>query len=74
MIQHPTVEGHIIDLVRKANVCGLEEIMQECPELTWNQVFFAVDGLSRSGEIILVCRGRGMYAVKCPPTAGRSVC
>ncbi|NWF71733.1 MAG: hypothetical protein HXY51_01640 [Nitrospirae bacterium] len=63
MTQHPTVEDQVIDLVRKADVCDLEEITRECPDLTWNQVFLAVDRLSRSGEIVLMTRGRGVYAV-----------
>lgn len=29
----------------------LEEIMDLCPELTWNQVFLAIDHLSREGPV-----------------------
>lgn len=31
--------------------CPLEEVVGLCPELTWNQVFLAVDYLSRTGQI-----------------------
>jgi hypothetical protein len=31
--------------------CPMEEIMGLCPELTWNQVFLAIDYLSRTGQI-----------------------
>jgi hypothetical protein len=63
MAQHTTVEDQVIDLVQQARACDLEAITRYCPDLTWNQVFLAVDGLSRSGELILVSRGRGLYTV-----------
>jgi hypothetical protein len=31
--------------------CALEEVTGLCPELTWNQVFLAIDYLSRTGEV-----------------------
>ena len=46
--------------------CDLEEVTRQCANLTWNQVFLAVDRLSRRGEIRLVPRGRGMYTVAFP--------
>ena len=63
MAQHTTVEDQVIDLVHRARACDLEAITRHCPNLTWNQVFLAVDGLSRSGELRLVPRGRGLYTV-----------
>jgi len=66
MAQSTTVEVQVIDIVRRADACDLEEIMRQCTNLTWNQVFFAVDRLSRSGEIRLVSRGRGTYTVAFP--------
>jgi hypothetical protein len=66
MTQHRTVEDHVIDIVRKAHDCDLEEIMRQCPNLTWNQVFLAVDRLSRRGEIRLLSKGRGLYTVTFP--------
>ena len=31
--------------------CPMEEVVGLCPELTWNQVFLAIDYLSRTGKI-----------------------
>lgn len=31
--------------------CPLEEVMDLCPDITWNQVFLAIDYLSRTGQI-----------------------
>jgi hypothetical protein len=66
MEQESTVEDQVVDIVRRARVCDLEEVMRQCANLTWNQVFFAVDRLSRSGEIRLVSRGQGTYALTFP--------
>ena len=63
MAQHTTAEEQVIDMLHSAHACDLEEIMRQCANLTWNQVFLAVDRLSRSGELMLVPRGRGAYSV-----------
>lgn len=66
MAQEITVEDQVIDILHRAPVCDLEEVTRQCPDLTWNQVFLAVDRMSRSGEIRLVPRGRGTYMVTFP--------
>jgi len=40
-------------LERLGTECPLEEIMDLCPDITWNQVFLAIDHLSRTGQIRL---------------------
>ena len=66
MEQEMAVEDQVIDVVQRAHDCDLEEIMRQCSNLTWNQVFFAVDRLSRRGELLLIPKGRGMYTVTFP--------
>jgi hypothetical protein len=34
-----------------------EDIITRIPELTWNQVFSAVDDLNRTGKVVLTRRG-----------------
>ncbi|UVT20119.1 MAG: hypothetical protein H8K03_20480 [Nitrospira sp.] len=31
--------------------CPLEEVMNLCPEITWNQLFLAIDYMSRTGQV-----------------------
>lgn len=66
MTQEITVEDQVIDIVHHGGACDLEEVMRQCTNLTWNQVFLAVDRLSRRGEIRLISRGRGLYTVTFP--------
>ena len=63
MTQHTTVEDQVIDIMLQTRTCDLEEVMRQCTGLSWNQVFLAVDRLSRSGEIMLLPSGRGSYTV-----------
>jgi len=72
MTQHTAVEDQVIDIVCKAHTCDLEDVTQRCTNLTWNQVFLAVDRLSRRGEIMLVPTGLGTYCVTFPLPEGRS--
>jgi hypothetical protein len=41
-----------------AGGCTIETLVGLCPDLTWNQIFLAIDYLSRSGKIRLT-RGSG---------------
>jgi hypothetical protein len=41
----------------------LEQLLDRCPDTTWNQVFAVVDHLSRSGDIRLTAKGAGRYCV-----------
>lgn len=44
----------------------LEELLDRCPDLTWNQIFAVVDRLSRTGDIRLTAKGVGRYYVALP--------
>ena len=41
-----------------------EEVMGLCPELTWNQVFLAIDYLSRAGQVRVTLDGDRTYRVQ----------
>ncbi|MEY4704692.1 MAG: hypothetical protein RL042_888 [Nitrospirota bacterium] len=66
MTQHTVVEDLVIGILQKAQVCDLEDVTRQCTGFTWNQVFLAVDHLSRNGEILLRPTGRGTYMVTFP--------
>ena len=44
----------------------LDQLLDRCPNTTWNQVFAVVDRLSRTGEIRLTANGIGRYHVALP--------
>lgn len=43
--------------------CAMEEVVGLCPELTWNQVFLAIDYLSRTGQIRIMRDADRTYRV-----------
>jgi uncharacterized protein (DUF433 family) len=47
----------------------LEEVAELCPELTWNQIFLAIDYLSRTGQIRVTIDPGRTYRVEASRTA-----
>ena len=58
-----TASHQILEVLGRLNGCLLEDILRECPALTWNQVFLELDQLSRTGEVLLSLKGAGQYFV-----------
>jgi len=44
--------------------CSLAEVVPLCPELTWSQVFLAIDDLSRAGQVRVTRDGDGTDRVQ----------
>jgi len=65
MVQEITAEDQVIDIIRGAPMCDLDEVMRRCPTFTWNQIFLAVDHLSRTRQIRLMRVKGGRYTVTC---------
>ncbi|MBH0197606.1 MAG: hypothetical protein HP494_18925 [Nitrospira sp.] len=59
---HETREK-IIQVIIRSPDCSLEEVVLECPDLTWNQVFSEIDCMSRTGQVRLTPKGPGRYGV-----------
>ena len=53
--------------------CPMEEVVGLCPELTWNQVFLAIDYLSRTGQVLVTMDpGRTYQWAHYAPLPGRA--
>ena len=72
MAQHTVVEDRVIDILQKVQVCDLEEVTSQCTGFTWNQVFLAIDQLSRTGEIRLMPKDHGYVVMFSQRQEGRS--
>jgi hypothetical protein len=64
--QQGSVAARIIEVLRGAPVCDLDDLELRLPDLTWNQVFLEVDHLSRTGQVRVTPKGRGVYTVRLP--------
>lgn len=51
-------------LEQLGTACPLKAIMELCPGLTWNQVFLAIDYLSRTGHVRVMMGVDGSYTVQ----------
>jgi hypothetical protein len=66
MLSDTAVQTQILEAVRRAPGCQLDDLMEHCPDLTWNQVFIEVDALSRAGQLKLTSLGHGDYKLMVP--------
>ena len=57
------IEPMILDQVKKIGPCTFENLVLSLPDLSWNQVFAAVDRLSRDGQLTLRQPTRFEYVV-----------
>lgn len=64
-MSHPEiVDQRILEIIVRSPDCALEDLVLQCPRLTWNQVFIAIDRLSREGVLTLAPKERGVYTVR----------
>jgi hypothetical protein len=60
------VTDRILRAVKRAHRCDLDVLAISLPELTWNQVFFEIDRLSRNGEVVVTFDTGGRYMIQLP--------
>ncbi len=49
--------------------CSMEEVVGLCPDLTWNQVYLAIDYLSKTGKVSVTLDPDRTYTVRVYPPA-----
>jgi hypothetical protein len=57
------VDHQVMEVIIQSPGRALDEIVFDCPDLTWNQVFLLIDRLTREGILSLIPKGHGRYAV-----------
>ena len=58
-----TVADRLLEAVRHAPDCTLEELVQKFRDISWSNVYLQIDRLSRSGQVRLIRRGVGSYTI-----------
>lgn len=66
---HTELSDRVLTIIRRREECDMDELLSACSRYSWNQVFFEVDRLSRTGELSLIYKKGGEYAVRLPRTA-----
>ena len=49
--------------------CSMEEVVGLCPDLTWNQVYLAIDYLNKTGKVRVTLDQDRTYSVQAYPAA-----
>ena len=52
------------------STCSMEEVVGLCPDLTWNQVYLAIDYLNKTGKVSVTLDPNRTYTVRVYPSAG----
>jgi hypothetical protein len=66
MSQQGNVADRILEALRRAPGCQLDDLEFSLPDLTWNQVFLEVDRMSRTGQVRVQSKGEGIYTLMLP--------
>lgn len=60
----------VLEVISRSPGILLDQIVLECSDLTWNQVFLVLDHFSRQGILRMSPKGLGQYAIAFSPTDG----
>jgi hypothetical protein len=59
-------DHRVLEVIVRSPGSVLDDIVLECPDLTWNQVFAVIDRLSREGVLTMSPKRSGQYAIHLP--------
>ena len=57
-----TADHPVLEIIIRSPGTAFDEVVLQCPGLTWNQVFTAIDRLNREGAVTLTPKGGGHYS------------
>jgi len=64
MQTHRDTDHRVLEVIVRSPGNTLDDIVLECSDLTWNQVFSAIDRLSREGMLTLTPKRHGLYTIR----------
>jgi hypothetical protein len=57
------IEASIIELLRSAGPCSLDDVVAYIPNFSWGEVFGAIDRMSRDGRVLVHQLGYSTYQI-----------
>ena len=57
------IEEAIIETLRRCGPCCLDDVVTYLPNLSWGEIFLAVDRMSRDGRVLLRQLGYSTYQI-----------
>jgi hypothetical protein len=72
-MQVSTIIDRVYGALEKfGTTCSMEEVVGLCPDLTWNQVYLAIDYLDKTGKVSVTLDPNRTYTVRVYPSADES--
>jgi hypothetical protein len=68
LIQSKTIATKILESLARNPACDFQQLVAECSEFTWKQLYYEVDRLSQLGQLCLASVGGGHYFIRLPFT------
>jgi len=68
LLQSKPLATQILESVARNPACEFRQLLADCSEFTWNQLFYEVDRLSQLGQLCLTSVGSGHYFIRLPFT------
>lgn len=56
-------DHRVLEVIVRSPGSMFDDIVLECPDLTWSQVFMVIDRLSREGVLTMSPKGHSQYAI-----------
>ena len=67
---HCETDNRVLAVIVRSTGATLDDVVRQCPDLTWNQIFLAIGRLSRNGEIQVIVKSPGVYAFRLSEPVG----
>jgi Protein of unknown function (DUF2934) len=66
LLRSKPIATQILESLARNPACEFQQLLADCSEFTWNQLFYEVDRLSQLGQLCLTSVGGGHYSMRLP--------
>lgn len=66
LLRSKPIATQILESLARNPACEFQQLLADCSEFTWNQLFYEVDRLSQLGQLCLTSVGGGHYFMRLP--------
>ena len=72
MLPSKPIATQVLESLARNPACEFKQLVADCPEFSWNKLFYEVDWLSQLGQLCLTSVG-GHYSISLPPSTGETM-
>jgi len=68
LLESKPIATQVLESLARNPACEFQQLVADCSEFTWNQLFYEVDRLSQLGQLCLTSIDGGHYFIRLPFT------